>query len=317
MSSVRFFFRPLFLLAAFGALPCFGEAPVKIGALLKGRAPGFWQHVERGMNETAEKLGVTIIVKAPPHALDVGAQFRLLTALEKENIDVLILAATNPDQFDAPVAALKAKGVKVVTLDTALSEGLAHVFVGADQGAMAEEAVRSFAKLIRDGDEVALLRNNTVDRTVVEREKKFFEVMKASGTQMKLHAEFYSGSAKNNEETQARLLLETHPETKAAFASASNGTLALLRVALEKNLAGKIKVFGFGTYLPDEAVAGFETKLLWGWVAQQPKDSGRKAVEAAVALARGKQTAAVVRPVHKLVTPENFRDADVQALRTP
>src|SRR6185436_13625585 len=101
-----------------------------------------------------------------------------------------------------------------------LKPGLAHAFVGADQSAMAEVAAKLFASLIADHDEVAILRNNSLDRTVIEREKKFFEVMKAAHSNVTMHADVYASSEKDTEADQARLLLEKYPHTTAIFASA-------------------------------------------------------------------------------------------------
>lgn len=290
---------------------------IKIGALLKDRSPGFWQYAEQGIIDAAQKLGAEVIIKAPPTVMDVGAQFRLLAALEAEKIDVLIIAATNPDQFEAPIAALVAKGIKVVALDTPLKDGLAHAFVGADQSAVGETAARLFASIIGDHDEVALLRNNSLDRTVIERERKFFAIMKVLRPSAVLHSEVYASSEKDSEVEQVRLLLGKHPGTKAIFASATRGTLATVKVARENGLAGKIKIVGFGTYLPADAVRGFEDGLLVGWVAQQPKDGGCKAAELAVALVKGESVPAVVRPNFTVVTQENFSTPAVQALLNP
>ncbi len=226
-----------------------------------------------------------------------------------------MIAPTNPEGVEKPVAELVAKGVKVVTLDTPLKEGLAQGFVGADQGAMGEAAARIFVSLIREGDEVAVLRNNSIDRTVMEREKKAFDALKS--VKVVLHADIFASSEKDTEEDKVRLLLTKYPNTKVIFASATRGTLAVIKVIREKELVGKVKVVGFGLYLPAEASAAMEDGILAGWVAQQPKDLGYKGVETAVALLQGKSVPAVVHPDYLVLTKENFRDPKVQAALKP
>jgi len=302
------------LILALASGVCFG-APFKIGVLLKDKTPGFWIYADKGVNEAAQALGVDVIVRAPPTVMDVGAQVRLLASLANENIDELVIAPTNPDNVEQPVAALVAKGVKVVTLDTSLREGLAQAFVGSDQGAMGEAAAKIFVALLREGDEVAVLRNNSIDRTVLEREKKVFDALKS--VKVVLHADIFASSEKDTEEDQARLLFTKYPNTRAVFASATRGTLATIKAIREKGLVGKVQVVGFGLYLPNEASTAITDGILAGWIAQQPKDLGYKGVETAVALLQGKSVSAVVHPSFLVITKENYRDPKIQAALNP
>lgn len=288
----------------------------RIGVLLKDKSPGFWVHAENGATQAAKELGADVIIKAPPSVLDASAQPRLLAALAAEKLDVLIIAPTNPDAVEAPVAELAAKGVKIITVDTPLKEGLAHTFVGADQIAMAEAAAKVFVSLLKDGDEVALLRNNSIDRTVILREETLRKALKARPA-IVVRADVYASSEKDTEDERAMVLLSKYPNVKAVFASATRGTLSTVKAVRAKNLVGKVKVVGFGTYMPEEAAVAFQDGILYGWVAQQPKELGVKSVRAAVALAKGEKVQDTIRPDFLLVTADNFRSAEAKALLNP
>ena len=298
------------------ALAASASAAPKIGVLFKDKSPGFWILAEKGANEAAKTLGADVIIKAPPTVLDLTAQSRLLALLANEKLDALVIAATNPDVVEAAVAKLAEAHVKIVTVDTPLKAGLADTFVGADQVAIAEVAAKVFISIIADGDEVAILRNNTVDRTVVTRETTLREALKAR-SKLIVHSDIYASSEKDTEDERALLMLTQHPKTTAVFASATRGTLATIKAVRQKGLVGKVKVVGFGTYLPGEAAQAFEDGILVGWVAQEPKDLGVKAVQAAVALVKGEAVPAVVRPDFLLVTKDNFRSPEAQALLNP
>lgn len=307
--------RAFIVMMAGGVAASVVAAP-KIGVLLKDKSPGFWVFAEKGATETAKTLGADVIVKAPPTVLDLSAQPRLLAALAAEKIDALVIAATNPEAIEAEVAKLAAAHVKIVTVDTPLKDGLANTFVGADQAAMAEAAAKIFISIIADGDEVALLRNNSVDRTVITRETTLREALKGRSN-LTFHGDIYASSEKDSEDERALLLLTQYPKTKVVFASATRGTLATIKAVREKNLVGKVHVVGFGTYLPPEAAKAIEDGILVGWVAQQPKELGVKAVEAAVALVKGETVPAVLRPAFMVVTKDNFHSPEAQALLNP
>lgn len=309
-------YRMIVLLVAASVVTSAGAAGPRIGVLLKDRSPGFWVLAEKGALETGAALGAEVIVKAPPTVLDLAVQPRLLAALAAQELDALVVASINPDVLAPSIMELAAKGVKIVAVDTPLQEGIANVFVGADQTGMAEAAANILLSLAEDGDEVALLRNNSLDRPVLLREQTLREKVQARGG-LVLHADIFASSGKDSEYDQALLLLTMYPKTKLVFASATRGTLAMVKAVREKGLVGKVKVIGFGTYLPPEAAQAIEDGIVHGWVAQEPKDIGVKAVQAAVALVKGQPVAAVVRPDFVLVTPGNFRTPAVQALRNP
>jgi ribose transport system substrate-binding protein len=299
-----------------GAVAVNGEAAPRIGVLLKDRSPGFWVLAEQGALATGRELGAEVVVKAPPTVMDVAIQPKLLAALAAQKLDALVIAPTNPDAIAGAVAELAGKGVKIVTVDTPLREGLAQVFVGADQAGIAEAAAKLLLAAAADGDEVAILRNNSLDRPVLLREQAVRDAVQ-SRSALVLRADIFASSEKDTEEAQAQLLLTKYPNVKLVFASATRGTLATIKAIREKRLVGKVRVVGFGTYLPADVAQAFEDGILLGWVAQEPKDLGVKAVRAAVALAKGEPVATVQRPAHVLVTKDNFRSAEVQALRNP
>lgn len=307
----RFVAAGFFVMAATAAF-----AGPKVGVLLKDKSPGFWVLAESGANEAAQALGADVVVKAPPTVLDASAQPRLLTALAAEKLDALVIAPTNPEMIEAPVAALAAKGVKIVTVDTPLKDGIAQAFVGADQAAMAEAAANVFVSLLKDGDEIAILRNNGVDRTVLIREETVRQALKARPGVI-VHADIFASSEKDSEDERATVMLEKYPKVVAVFASATRGTLSTVKAVRAKKMVGKVKVVGFGTYLPAEAAKAFEDGILVGWVAQQPKELGLKSVRAAVALVKGETVEPTIRPKFMLVTATNYQSAEAQALLNP
>ncbi len=291
-------------------------AAPRIGVLLKDKSPGFWVYAESGANEAARSLGADVTVKAPPTVLDASAQPRLLAALATEKLDALVIAPTNPELIEAPVAALVAKGVKIVTVDTPLKDGIAQAFVGADQVAMAEAAANVFVSMLKDGDEIAILKNNSVDRTVLTREETVKQALRARPGVI-VHADIFASSEKDTEDERAMVMLEKYPKVVAVFASATRGTLSTVKAVRAKALVGKVKVVGFGTYLPAEAAKAFEDGILTGWVAQQPKELGLKAVTAAVSLVKGEKVEGTIRPKFMMVTAENYKSAEAQALLNP
>lgn len=288
-------------------------AAPKIGVLLKGHSP-FWSAVEKGAIEAGQKAGTEVIVKAPLAESDIAVQIQLLNALGAQGITALVIAPCSKEALAAPVAALAAKGVKVVVIDSALDGKSSPVFVATDQQAAGESAGKLLASLVSDADEVSFLKHSQTSGATAQREAGALTSFRAAHPKAAIHGDIYASSEKDAEVEKAMLLLTTYPTTKAILASGTPGTMAMLHVLEAKKLAGTIKLVGFGFNLNPEVASAIESGALQGWIAQLPKEVGAQGVAAAVALLKGETVAPVVHTDFVAVTKSNLKDANVQAL---
>jgi ribose transport system substrate-binding protein len=288
-------------------------ATPKIGVLLKGHSP-FWSAVEKGATEAGQKLGAEVIVKAPMAETDIAVQVQLLNALGAQGINALVIAPCSKDALAAPVAALAARGVKVVVIDSALDGNASPVFVATDQQAAGEAAGQLLATLVHDADEVSFLKHSQTSGATAQREAGALAALRAAHPKVAVHGDIYASSERDVEVEKAELLLATYPATKAILASGTPGTMAMLHVLQEKKLAGTVKLVGFGFNLNPEVATAIEGGALQGWIAQLPKDVGMQGITCALALLKGETVAPVVHTEFVAVTKSNLKDAKVQAL---
>ena len=309
-SSVRRFLVTIaFVLSAGFAL----GAEAKIGVLLKGKS-AFWSSMEQGATEAGRAAGAEIIFKSPMAETDVGVQMKLLDALATQGIQALVIAPTNKDALAGPVAALAAKGVKIVVVDSPLAGTVEHVFIGTNQRAAGEAAGQLLALMVQAKDEVTILKHYQGSGATEERELGAIAKLREAYPGLVLHGDIYSGTEKGAEEQKAELAISKYPNAKIILASSTPGTMAMLKVLQQKGLAGKIKLVGFGFNLNPEVAAAIESGAMSGWIAQLPKEVGRKGVEAAVALLKGQTVPAIVNTDFLVVTKDNLKDPKVQAL---
>ena len=309
------YFRSLVCTLTVGVATAIG-AP-KIGVVLKGRT-AFWAEMEKGAQEAAQKSGAELVVKAPPTEDNVGIQIRLVEAVAAEGITTLIVAPTDQKALAAPVAALAQKGVKVIAVDSPLA-GKDHVaFVGTDQEAAGVAAGKLIASLIQAADEVAFFKASETQSggATEQRESGAAAALRAAYPNVALHGNFFAGGDPAVAATRAGQLLARYPNVKVVFASSSVGTMSMLHVLQERKLAGAIKLVGFGYNLNPEVAQAIESGALTGWMAQLPREVGRKAVETALAVAKGETAPPVVHTDYLVITRANLKDANVQALLT-
>jgi ribose transport system substrate-binding protein len=284
-------------------------APIKVGVLLKDRKE-FWLAAEQGILAAAAKQpGFEFIVKAPPLNYSPHQQRLMLQALMKEELAVLVIAPLEGDLFQTEIAALKAKGTKIVALDTNFTAIRADVFVGHNQEAMAKEAGQVFAKLVGEGNSGGIMRPNNPGGVTL-RERVFIASFRAASPTAKLYLDIY---ASDDNEGQFQLLLKTYPEMHAVATLFTGTSLMMSRVIQERGAGGKIKHLGFGAGLPPEIAKAIASDIMHAWVAQLPRKIGQQSVEIAVALAQGKTFPSTIDVPYVIVTKENLESPEVKA----
>ena len=125
----------VFLLASFSTGAFAGK---KILFSIKGPGSGnpFWASVEKGAKEEAAKLGVDLVLVAPPQEGDVQAQINQVEDQLAKGVDAIALAPGDPNAF-APIVddAIKS-GVPVVFVDTkGINEGVTFIGTNNKNGA--------------------------------------------------------------------------------------------------------------------------------------------------------------------------------------
>lgn len=308
--------RFLIVLLVFAAICGFAgsaSAAPKIGVLLKGRS-AFWTSMEKGALEAGAKLGIEVVVRAPQAESDVSVQIQLLNAMARQDFAAIVIAPTNQDALAGPVAAIAAKGVKIVVLESPLAGDKWPVFVGTDHTAAGEAAGALLATLVGETDEVSFLNHSQSNSATSAREKGALAKFRERRPGNVVRSDIYASAEAGGEMAKARLLLERYPATKAVFASGTGGTLAMLKVLQEKNVAGTIKLVGFGFDMNPEIAAALKDGKIHGWIAWQPRLLGARGVEAAASLIKGEAVPAVVNTEFVVVTPANLADARVQSM---
>ena len=98
------FFTAIFLSISLGSVSFADGHGKKILFSIKGPGSGnpFWASVTKGAEEEAKKLGVKLILIAPPQEGDVQAQINQVEDQLAKGVDALALAPGDPNAF-API----------------------------------------------------------------------------------------------------------------------------------------------------------------------------------------------------------------------
>ena len=286
------------------SITTFSHADKRILFSIKGPGSGnpFWASVEKGAREEAAKLGVDLVLVAPPQEGDVQAQINQVEDQLAKGVDAIALAPGDPNAF-APIVddAIKS-GVPVVFVDTkGINEGV--TFIGTNNKNGAALAAKFICDKTPKGADVAVLTGIESQSTALLRRDGAVQGLKDCGLNLVATQTAMWDTAKGRSVTESIIL--KNPNIKAIFASNDNMGLGAMQALKDADM-NDVVVVGFDA-TPDAAksiLAGEMTAT----IAQFSYNMGAYGVKYALELANGGSIDINIDTGTQLVTKENAND---------
>lgn len=269
---------------------------------MKGPGGGnpFWAAVEKGAKDMGAKLGVDVVVVAPPAESDVQAQITQIEDLIAQKVAGIALAPTDPNALAPVVEEAKAAGIPVVFIDTkGTNEGV--TFIGTNNEVGAALAADFMCKNLPAGSEVAILQglvSQSTGQARAEGSKKGLE-----GCGLKVVAEQTAEWDRAKGQSVTENILAGNPNIKGIFGSNDNMALGAVEALKAAAKLQDVMVVGFDAN-PD-AAASILAGEMTASVAQAPANIGGYGVQALVDLKAGKTIDPVIDTGTVLVTKDN------------
>ncbi|MFI5610206.1 substrate-binding domain-containing protein [Amycolatopsis sp. NPDC051903] len=156
---------------------------LRIAVVEKNRGP-YWDMVNAGWRDAAERLGLDLIIEAPVYeavADQVGAIRRHLAA----GVDGVAFVASDETAFDEVVAEATVAGVPVVTFDLDAPRSGRSLFVGMPEAVeLGRQAGRLMAERVPAGSRVLVQTGSAKAPGAVGKLRGFLEVMARAGLEV-------------------------------------------------------------------------------------------------------------------------------------
>ncbi len=276
-------------------------------ALIPGvQAEPFYISLQCGAQAEAKKLGYELTTQAP-QKFDAAMQTQLVNALGSNPPAALLIAPTDDTAMLAPIQQVKARGAKIVEVDTSLKDtSVAASSVSSDNASGGKLAAQTMAKLAA-GKSGSVLVLDTIagTSTTAARAKGFEDELKNTPNLKSIGVQFTQNEP---EQAAAKVTaaLSSTPDLIGVFATNLNtgeGAATGLRNA---GKVGAVNLIGFDAS-PSE-VEGLKNGQYQALIAQDPASIGTQGVQQAVAAVEGK-------PVTRNLTAElhSITKADMDA----
>ena len=272
---------------------------------------GFYVTMGCGIQAEAKKLGnVTVNIQGPSQ-FDSTLQNPIIESVTASHPAAIMIAPDDVSASRPPIAQAMAGGIKVVLVDTTLTDPSGAVSqISSDNTAGGADAFAAVKQLVPGGGQVLVVNTKPGISTTDQRTAGFAAAAKADSKFSYVGVQYDNDTA--SLAAQVTLAeLQKNPGIVAIFATnlfSAEGAATGIRQA---GKAGKVKVVGFDAD-PDQITA-LKQGTVQALIAQSPYTIGTDAVDQAVAALSGKPTTPKIGTKFTIITSANLNSAASQA----
>lgn len=281
---------------------------LSIGVVLKCSSNPFFQEIEKGIRETAEKNNVKVAVISPEQR-DANEQVRILERMVDLNVDALLFTPEGKTLSIPSIARAHRKNIPVILLDTGVDETLAEregahyecVITSAnEQGG--ELAGRYIAERLSRKGKVLVMPGDVESYAGEKRIKGFMKIME-SHPQLKVITAPAGDFARTKAFDISKEIFRKHQDIKGVFAL--NDMMAIgISDALESLKLKRMCIVGFdATEVGTKAILDHRIDAT---ITQYPYDIGKIGVESVLKLKKGESLSPLIFTRTELVTRERL-----------
>jgi len=259
----------------------------KIALVVKSLGNGFFDAAHQGALEAAKELKDVEIIYTGPAKATAEGQIEIINTLIAQNVKAIVISANDPDALVPVMKKAMARGIKVVSFDSAVRKDgrLMHLapssnaLIGQKLVTMAEDAVGKTG-------EIAVLSATaqaTNQNAWIAEMKTVLAQPAHSG--LKLVSVVYGDDQTDKSYREAQGLFKSYPNLKAIIAPTTVGVAAAAKAVQDEKKVGQIFVTGLG--LPSEMAGHVKSGAVKSFAIWNPIDLGYSSIYAASAFVKG------------------------------
>lgn len=246
-----------------------------------------WYLMDQGASDMARMLGVRYRWLAPK-AKDTQMQKELLAEAVEDGADAILIAVNDPLAMSGVIEDAKARGVRIIYVDTPAYEE-AVVTLSTDNYSAGLEAGRvmlyELAELGIESGSIAVIGVNDVTDSTLKREAGFREAIRLDGKFTMVPTEYSNGDPAVAQEAAAAFI-NNYPDLVGLFGTNEGSTVG---VGNAIKAQGR-RIIGVGFDKSEQILELLRDGSLTAVIAQNPYTMGYLGMSEAVASLRGYDT---------------------------
>ncbi len=289
---------------------------LKISVIVKGTANSFWKTMQAGAEAAGKEDNVEILFDGPTPEGDIQNQINLVETQITNQVDGLVLAATDTTALVKPVQEAAKKGIPVVMVDSGITDTTTPVcYIATDNVKGGQIAADNLAKAIGEKGKVALLSMVKGAASSDQRDQGFLEGIKKYPN-IHLVATQYTQNKVETAVDATTNILTANPDLVGIFSTSEANGVGAANALKQRKMNGKISLIAFDS--SKEEVAALEDGTILALMVQDPYQMGYKGVKTIEqALKKEPIATKTMDSGLKVVTKQNMTDPNIMKLLPP
>lgn len=251
-------------------------AGITIGVSLLTRTHPFYQDLEAGLQNAAQKAGYDLLITAGE--FDVAKQKDQIQDFIVRKVNAIIVSPCDSKSIGTAVKEANDAGIPVFTADIAcLAEGAKVVsHIASDNVAGGRLAAQAIAQAINGTGKIAIIDHPEVE-SVIQRVHGFEDEI-SKWPNIQIVAKLSGHGVKDQAFRTAEDILQAHPDLNAIFGINDDSALGALAAIEKAGKSGRVLIVGFDAV--PEAREAIAAGKIYADVIQQPREIGRSTIKA-------------------------------------
>ncbi len=289
------------VLLVLSVLPLYAAAPPTVGLSISTLNNPFFVDLRDGAQAAAKRLKVNLVVLDAQN--DSAREASQIEDLIQKKVSVIAINPTDSDAIAPTIRKIEAAKIPVITVDRGANGVTVAAHIASDNVAGGKMAAQYVAKRLNGKGNVVMLEGIAGTSAARDRGKGFRDGLKAFPG-IKLVAVQTADFDRAKGLSVMENILQSQKKIDAVFAQNDEMALGAIQAIEAAKRQKEMFVVGFDAI--GDALAAVKAGTMAATIAQQPKEMGRLAVEAAVKITR-KQSVPKFTPVPlKLVTKQTM-----------
>lgn len=285
-----------------------------ITIIVKMKEGNYWNTVRQGADAAAKEFNANVSFIAADNETDIDDQIKLVNGAIENNVDAIILAASDYEGLGKITDTAHSKKIPVIAIDTEVDSKYIKSFIGTDNVKAGEKAGEALVNVAGVNSNVAIMNFVEGAKNAKQREEGLNKVL-SRYPDIKIVAKKYCNSDADTAEKLTKELIQTHENLNAIVALNEAASLGVSKAIDSMKLGGKIKVVAFDN-APEE-INLLESGVIQKTIIQNPFSIGYFGVKYAVDSIDGKKIPKEVDTGSKVIDKDNLYLQDNQKLIFP
>jgi rhamnose transport system substrate-binding protein len=259
----------------------------KIALVVKSLGNGFFDAAHQGALEAAKELKDVEIIYTGPAKATAEGQIEIINTLIAQDVKAIVISANDPDALVPVLKKAMARGIKVVSFDSAVRKDGRQMHLAPSSTALIGQKLVTMAEDAGGKNAEIAVLSATAQAT---NQNAWIAAMKTVLAQpahsgVKLVSVVYGDDQTDKSYREAQGLFKSYPNLKVIVAPTTVGVAAAAKAVQDEKKVGQIFVTGLG--LPSEMAGHVHGGAVKSFAIWNPIDLGYSAIYAAEAFVKG------------------------------